>query len=63
MLIISFRIYTKDTNGLAFHTLPLMFGVSEKNGFIMNSLTVPRKAKQAIGGIAKLIHGTSGEQR
>eukprot|EP00980_Cylindrotheca_fusiformis_P008654 scaffold1844_cov124-Cylindrotheca_fusiformis.AAC.3 len=54
---------SKDTNGLAFHTLPLMFGVSEKHGFIMNSLAVPRKAKQAIGGIAHLKHATTGEQR
>jgi hypothetical protein len=31
-----------------------MLGVSKKMGLIMNSLAVPRKAKQAIGGIAKL---------
>jgi len=44
----------QDTNGLAFHTLPLMLGVSKELGLIMNSLAVPRKAKQAIGGISKL---------
>ena len=44
----------QDTNGLAFHTLPLMLGVSSKLDLIMNSLAVPRKAKQAIGGIAQL---------
>ena len=48
---------------MAFHTLPLMIGVSEKNGFVMNSLAVPRKAKQAVGGIAKLNHASSGAER
>jgi hypothetical protein len=47
----------QDTNGLAFHTLPLTLGL------IMNSLTVPRKAKQAVGGIVKLQNQTTGEFR
>ena len=51
---LKYLVIFQDTNALAFHTLPLMLGVSENEGFIMNSLTVPRKAKQAIGGIAKL---------
>ena len=55
-------IFFQDTNGLAFHTLPLALGVSEKLGLIMNSIAVPRKAKQAIGGIAKLTKET-GEER
>jgi UDP-sugar pyrophosphorylase len=53
----------QDTNGLAFHTLPAMLGVSQSNHFIMNSLAVPRKAKQAIGGIATLTHQATGRQR
>ena len=53
----------QDTNGLAFHTLPLMLGVSKDLGLIMNSLAVPRKAKQAVGGITKLTHTKSGETR
>ena len=54
----------QDTNGLAFHTLPLMLGVSVKLGnLIMNSLAVPRKAKQAIGGIARLVNQKTGEQK
>ena len=53
----------QDTNGLAFNALPLMLGVSEKRGFIMNSLTIPRKAKQAVGGIAKLRNEKTGEER
>lgn len=47
--------FFQDTNGLAFHTLPLMLGVSTELNLVMNSLAVPRKAKQAIGGIAKLV--------
>lgn len=53
----------QDTNGLAFHALPLMLGVSAKKNLIMNSLAVPRKAKQAIGGIAKLKHKSTGEYK
>jgi UDP-sugar pyrophosphorylase len=53
----------QDTNGLAFHTLPLMLGVSTKLDLIMNSLTVPRKAKQAIGAIVKLDNAMTGESR
>lgn len=54
--------FFQDTNGLAFHTLPLALGVSKKFDLVMNSLTVPRKAKQAIGGIAKLVND-KGEER
>ena len=57
------RWFTKDTNGLAFHSLPLMLGVSVQNNFIMNSLAIPRKAKQAIGGIAKLTNPETKEER
>jgi UDP-sugar pyrophosphorylase len=53
----------QDTNGLAFHTLPLMLGVSSKLNLVMNSLTVPRKAKQAVGGIVKLKKKQTGEFR
>jgi len=53
----------QDTNGLAFHTLPLMLGVSSELNLVMNSLAVPRKAKQAIGGIAKLTNKETGETR
>lgn len=53
----------QDTNGLAFHTLPLVLGVSTKLGLVMNSLAVPRKAKQAVGGIVKLKNKKTGEFR
>jgi UDP-sugar pyrophosphorylase len=61
---IKWLVLFQDTNGLAFHTLPLMLGVSVKMGnLIQNSLAVPRKAKQAIGGIAKLTHHETGATR
>ena len=53
----------QDTNGLAFHTLPILLGVSSKLNLIMNSLAVPRKAKQAIGAVTKLKNSKTGEIR
>lgn len=60
---IQYMVLFQDTNGLAFHTLPLLLGVSQQHGFIMNSLCVPRKANQAIGGIAKLQNSSTGQER
>lgn len=62
-LQLKWLVLFQDTNGLAFHTLPLMLGVSRNLNLIMNSLAVPRQAKQAIGGIAKLTHQVTGETR
>lgn len=59
---IEWVLHFQDTNGLAFHTLALAMGVSRKFGWIMNSIVVPRKAKQAVGGIARLRKAT-GEER
>mmetsp|Transcript_41249 Transcript_41249/g.124724 ORF Transcript_41249/g.124724 Transcript_41249/m.124724 type:complete len:822 (-) Transcript_41249:445-2910(-) len=59
---VKWAVLFQDTNGLAFHTLPLSLGVSVKLGLVMNSTAVPRKGKQAVGGIAKLTK-ESGEQR
>jgi UDP-sugar pyrophosphorylase len=56
-------IFFQDTNGLAFHTLPLALGVSKKRGLIMNSIAVPRKGKQAVGGVTKLTKTSTGEER
>lgn len=55
--------FFQDTNGLAFHTLPLCLGVSVKKDLVMNSLAIPRKAKQAVGAIAKLTNSKSGATR
>ena len=60
---IKWIVMFQDTNGLAFHTLPLMLGVSSNLGLIMNSLAVPRKAKEAIGAITELKNFKTGEIR
>lgn len=36
--------------------IPASIGVSATKGYHVNSLAVPRKAKEAIGGITKLTH-------
>lgn len=36
--------------------IPASLGVSAAEQFYVNSLAVPRKAKEAIGGITKLTH-------
>jgi len=59
---IKWTVFFQDTNGLAFHTIALALGVSSKMGLIMNSVCCPRRAKQAIGGIAKLTN-EDGEER
>ncbi|CAL8468610.1 g8150 [Coccomyxa elongata] len=46
--------FFQDTNALVFRGLPAALGVSARYGYDMNSLAVPRKAKEAIGGIASL---------
>jgi UDP-sugar pyrophosphorylase len=46
----------QDTNGLALHSLDAVLGVSMELELEVNSLAIPRKAKQAIGGIARLMH-------
>ncbi|KAK9828897.1 hypothetical protein WJX72_002655 [[Myrmecia] bisecta] len=51
--------FFQDTNGLVFRALPAALGVSSRKDYDVNSLAVPRKAKEAIGGIAQLQH-TSG---
>lgn len=49
-------LFFQDTNGLLFKAIPASLGVSSTKGYHVNSLAVPRKAKEAIGGIAKLTH-------
>jgi UDP-sugar pyrophosphorylase len=47
-------VFFQDTNALVFKAIPAALGVSQRCGFDVNSLCVPRKAKEAIGGIARL---------
>lgn len=49
-------LFFQDTNGLLFKAIPASLGVSATRGYHVNSLAVPRKAKEAIGGITKLTH-------
>ncbi|KAL6873655.1 hypothetical protein ACP4OV_013737 [Aristida adscensionis] len=49
-------LFFQDTNGLLFNAVPSALGVSATKGYNVNSLAVPRKAKEAIGGITKLTH-------
>lgn len=49
-------VFFQDTNGLLFKAIPSALGVSAVKGYNVNSLAVPRKAKETIGGITKLTH-------
>jgi UDP-sugar pyrophosphorylase len=49
-------LFFQDTNGLLFKAIPAALGVSATRQYHVNSLAVPRKAKEAIGGITKLTH-------
>lgn len=53
---VKFVLFFQDTNGLLFKAIPAALGVSATKQYQVNSLAVPRKAKEAIGGIAKLTH-------
>jgi UDP-sugar pyrophosphorylase len=53
---IKWIIFFQDTNGLAFYSLPAMLGVSVDLNLAVNSLAIPRFAKQSIGAITKLTH-------
>ena len=44
----------QDTNPLHFRILCALLGVSSKNGYVMNSVAIPRIPGESIGGICKL---------
>jgi len=46
--------FFQDTNGQVFRALPAAVGVSAEHEYDVNSLAVPRKAKEAIGAITRL---------
>jgi UDP-sugar pyrophosphorylase len=50
-----FVVFFQDTNALAFTVTQAALGVSLREGFEVNSIAVPRKAKDAVGGIARLV--------
>jgi UDP-sugar pyrophosphorylase len=47
-------VFFQDTNALVFKAIPAALGVSSRSRFDVNSLCVPRKAKEAIGAITRL---------
>lgn len=51
--------FFQDTNAQVFRALPAALGVSAERDFDVNSLAVPRKAKEAIGAIARLKSATT----
>lgn len=57
---IEYIVFFQDTNGLVFNAVLPALGVSIDKGFEMNSITVPRRAGEAAGGIVRL-EKTSGE--
>ncbi|CAK9030141.1 UDP-sugar pyrophosphorylase (UDP-galactose/glucose pyrophosphorylase) (UGGPase) [Durusdinium trenchii] len=47
-------VFFQDTNGLVFRALVAAIGVSAARDFDVNSLTVPRRPGEAVGGICQL---------
>lgn len=52
-------VFFQDTNALIFNVIPSALGVSEKDGLMVNSITVPRKPGEAVGAICKLTDQTN----
>lgn len=53
---INWVVFFQDTNGLAFHGVPACVGVAKDLNLEVNSLAVPRFAKEKVGAICKLRH-------
>jgi len=49
-------VFFQDTNGLFFRAVLATLGVSAELGLAMNSVAVPRRARDALGSIARLTH-------
>ena len=49
-------IFFQDTNPLIFRCYPAVLGVSKKYGFEMNTVAIPRRPGEAIGGICNLLN-------
>ena len=48
-------VFFQDTNALCFTVTIAALGVSAQKGFDVNSIAVPRKAKDAVGAITRLV--------
>ncbi len=51
-------LFLQDTNALATRTIPSLLGVSAKNDWEMNTVTVGRKPGEPCGAICNLVHET-----
>ncbi|CAM9713899.1 unnamed protein product [Chrysoparadoxa australica] len=51
-----YLFFFQDTNALVLNSILPALGVSKSRGFDMNSICVPRKAKEAAGAITSLQH-------
>eukprot|EP00915_Cephaloidophora_sp_WS-2016_P010993 GHVH01016178.1.p1 GENE.GHVH01016178.1~~GHVH01016178.1.p1 ORF type:complete len:590 (+),score=86.33 GHVH01016178.1:106-1875(+) len=49
-------IFFQDTNALVFRCLPAALGFSVQHQLVMNTICIPRKAGEAVGGICKLVN-------
>lgn len=47
-------VFLQDTNALVVNSILPTLGVSVKNGFVMNSICIPRIAGEAAGAITRL---------
>jgi UDP-sugar pyrophosphorylase len=52
-------VLIQDTNGQVFNALPAAVGVSVEKGFDFNSIAVNRIPGEAVGGLAKLVKGST----
>ncbi len=59
---IKWVVFMQDTNSLQLHTLSAILGVSINMELAVNSLAIQRKAKEPIGGIARLIREEDGRE-
>jgi UDP-sugar pyrophosphorylase len=55
-------LFFQDTNALFFKAVPSALGVSISRKFEVNSLAVPRRPKEAIGGICELVNTATGSR-
>jgi UDP-sugar pyrophosphorylase len=51
---IRWLVFFQDTNALTFYAVAAALGVSQQEQLDLNSIVVPRRAGEAIGGIARL---------
>lgn len=55
-------VFLQDTNALVINSVIPTLGVSEKKGFHMNSICIPRLAGEAAGAITRLEHKSDAEK-